>query len=117
MKTTIKLGLLLLSLLAFSAQAVVISCVGMDENGATLHVLYDSDSSTLNLNGSVHKIRGDTPDHSGVSTVNFVADDGANIYYTLTATKDKSMFLSKFDAKTDNLITKINVTCINNQPK
>ncbi len=78
----------------------------MDKDGKAINVIFDSDASTVNINGTIHKIDAPTIG-TGVATENYISSDGTNVYVSLIVTKNYDFILSLINADTNITIGRI----------
>lgn len=112
MKLVIQSALCMLGLVAFSAHADITKCVGMESDGSTIHVMVDSNSNTMNIEGEIYKIIAPTQDHKGISTENYQTVKGHTVYDSLVydSNQTTAMFYQIND-KTKDVIAQIPVAC------
>lgn len=102
----------LILFMSLNAKAEVISCVGQATNGDALHVLYDSDSSSINLHNKVHKIKSGSVSDQGATSESFTNVHNVNVYVVLIL-NDKTKQLKIYDAKSNKVKGTFNLACHN----
>lgn len=109
MNRVAKLMLFACMLMAMSAQAESLKCIGQDAAGNTINVILDKESGTVNVNGNILKIVSETEDKKGISSEDFKTDT-KTVYVSLVPDGD-NLILHEFDAKTNNLDQTVNLAC------
>jgi hypothetical protein len=89
-----------------TVEANVLDCIG-DSKGTTIHMISDTASLTMNVNGRIHRIVSAKPT---IDTENFVTEQGNLVYDSLGMSGDK-IILYQHDAKTNNLIAVVPLAC------
>lgn len=112
MKLVIRSALCLLAFVALSANAEITKCVGMESDGSTIHVMVDSESNTMNIEGEIYKIIAPTQDHKGISTENYLTVKGHTVYDSLVYdTNPSTAMFYQINDKTKGVIAQIPVAC------
>jgi hypothetical protein len=95
------------------AYASTHKCVGMDGEGAQINVLYDEDTNTINVNGTVLKITAGTQGKNGVASEDYKMEDGEDVYVTLVVEGDNKndFVLRQYAAKDDKVIATVPLAC------
>ena len=107
----------LVSILAFSISALSYSagliCVGKYGSGQLLHVIFDVDSATININGKILEIENGSKDMKEIWTKNFLSDLGvlSKIVLILESPKDDNPILNQINSVTHELISKASLSC------
>lgn len=112
-----KFALTLIAVLSFFFSALAysngLSCIGMDGTGQTIHILFDVDTATLNVNGHILKIAGGSKDGKDILTNNYISDEGILAKGIMTHKKrgaDDAIFL-QVNAVTKDVIAKVPLAC------
>lgn len=92
--------------------AEIYKCVGTDEDGSAVKVIYDEDALTLNVNGSSHKLISATNNEKGLATEDYTTEDGKKVYDSLVVEGKDKIKLYQFDSATDKSQSKISLDCL-----
>lgn len=113
MKLITQSALCLLALVAFNANADITKCVGMESDGSSIHVMVDSSSNTMNIEGEIYKIIAPTQDHKGISTEDYQTVKGHTVYDSLVfdKTDQTTAVFYQINDKTKDVIAQIPVAC------
>ena len=104
---------ILISCLSSLANSEGLSCIGMDGSGQTIHLIFDVDTATININGHILKISSGSKDGKKIWTTNYISDQGVLSKGILTHKKagaDDSTFL-QVNAVTSDVIAKVPLAC------
>lgn len=103
----------LLSVMCLSSTVVAqtFTCVGMDPTGKKINVIYDEDTSTINVNGTILKIQAATNAHNGVATEDYELDTGKKAYVSLVVEDKDKIVVRQMDSKTDDELSKVELAC------
>ena len=110
MKARILAGIALL-ILSSTSFAASYKCVGLDGEGNKINVLYDEDTSTVNVNGHILKIEAGTNGKNGVATEDFKNDDDVEVYYSLVVEGKGKIVLRQMTTKDDEELAVVPLAC------
>lgn len=91
--------------------AQTFTCVGMDPTGKKINVIYDEDTATINVNGTILKIQAATNAHNGVATEDYELDNGKKAYVSLVVEDKDKIVVRQMDSKTDDELSKVDLAC------
>lgn len=94
-----------------NAMADSFKCVGMDGDGNKIHVLYDEDTKTVNINGNILKIESGTVGENGIATENYKTEDDGEVYASLVVEDKNSIVLRQFNAEDDKELAVVPLAC------
>lgn len=110
-------NLLILIFLVFQlttlSYAAGLTCVGMDGSGQTLHLIFDVNTATININGKILEINGGSKDGKKMWTKNYISDQGILAKVILTHKKpgDDNSTLEQVNAITNDVIARAPLAC------
>ncbi len=103
----------LLSVMCLSTASVAqtFTCVGMDPTGKKINLIYDEDTSTINVNGTLLKIQAATNAHNGVATEDYEIENGKKAYVSLVVEDKDKIVVRQMDSKNDDELSKVELAC------
>lgn len=105
--------LLIAMLLTGIAEAKILKCTGLDNDGNALNIEFNSDpkAQSLMINGEAHKIEAPTKDKTGLATENFTVGQNLIVYDSFIKNPSGGYNLHRFNAMTDETIFDVGLVC------
>ncbi len=111
----IKMKLMVVVMLTTLASTSVLAesyrCIGMDPTGKVMHVLFDDETDTLNVNGTILKVEAPTKAKNGFATEDYELENGKKAYVSLVVEDKDKIVMRQMDAKTDDELSKVDLAC------
>ena len=101
------------SIIFFSTHAAAgaLQCIGMDLKGNTIHLILDTESSTLNINGNILKVTGVIMGNKGVATQNFISNSGVVVYDAMVFLDPPDALFYQYNASTSDVLGQASLAC------
>ncbi len=95
------------------AQADVLKCMGVYNNGNPMHVVYDESANLLDVDGDIHSIQSHIP-NNGFATQDFENSSGKTVYISFN-NNNKNIYLQVIEPLKqgiNKLIDTVHLSCV-----